>query len=81
MIAGLVSVFEDGKNFKLGTELKISIPGLSTDEVDKLIEAADKTCPFSNAVRGNVDVKYTPITDQASGGSSDAKAKEHGSNL
>ena len=42
----------------MGAELQVSIPGLAKAEVDELIKAADTTCPFSNAVRGNVDVKY-----------------------
>ena len=59
--AGLVSLYQSGKSYKLGAELQVKLPGLSEEEADKLIEAADKTCPFSNAMRGNVDIKYTRI--------------------
>ena len=60
--AGLVSIYEDsseGSKYHLGAELRVSLPGLERSEIDELIQAADKTCPFSNAVRGNVDVRYT----------------------
>lgn len=57
--AGLVSIFEDNSRYHLGAELRVSLPGLERSDWDKLIEEADKTCPFSQAVRGNVDVRYT----------------------
>lgn len=60
LCSGLVSVYEaEGKEYHLGVELQINLPGLSEGEVQQLIDAADRKCPFSNAVRGNVNVKYT----------------------
>jgi lipoyl-dependent peroxiredoxin len=43
--------------FGLDVELDISLPGLPRDEAQELIEKADKVCPYSNALRGNVPVR------------------------
>jgi lipoyl-dependent peroxiredoxin len=42
--------------FGLEVELDVSLPGLPHDEAEQLIEKADKACPYSNALRGNVQV-------------------------
>ncbi len=42
--------------FQLGAALAVSLPGLDRSVAEKLIEAAHQTCPYSNAIRGNVDV-------------------------
>lgn len=47
--------------FGITAELKISLPGLAHDEAVKLAEAAHQVCPYSNATRGNVDVKLTVV--------------------
>jgi lipoyl-dependent peroxiredoxin len=43
--------------FGLDVELDISLPGLPHDQAEKLIHEADKVCPYSNALRGNVPVR------------------------
>ena len=47
--------------FGLDVTLNVSLPGLPRDEAQKLVEKAHQVCPYSNAVRNNVDVK-TNIT-------------------
>jgi Ohr subfamily peroxiredoxin len=47
--------------FGITAELKISLPGLEHDAAVKLAEAAHQVCPYSNATRGNVDVKLTVV--------------------
>ncbi|MEJ0052922.1 MAG: organic hydroperoxide resistance protein [Methylovirgula sp.] len=42
--------------FGLEVELDVSLPGLPHEEAQQLIEKADKVCPYSNALRGNVQV-------------------------
>ena len=42
--------------FGLAVDLHISLPGLDKAEAEKLVEEAHKICPYSNSVRGNVDV-------------------------
>jgi osmotically inducible protein OsmC len=45
----------DGGYF-LAARLNISLPGLERDVAKALADAADQTCPYSKAIRGNVDV-------------------------
>ena len=47
--------------FGIGVELKISLPGVAPDVADRLIEEAHKVCPYSNATRGNIEVKLTRV--------------------
>jgi Ohr subfamily peroxiredoxin len=47
---------DDGK-YVLGVELHGHVEGLSIDETRALMEAAHEVCPYSNATRGNIDVK------------------------
>ena len=43
--------------FGITAGLDISLPGLSKEEAQTLVEKAHHVCPYSNATRGNVDVK------------------------
>jgi len=45
--------------FGLAAELAISLPGMDRAVAQDLIEAAHLVCPYSNATRGNIDVKLT----------------------
>ena len=47
------------KGFKLGVELNAKIVGLNQKDAEALVEKAHHVCPYSNAVRGNIDVKTT----------------------
>ena len=40
----------------LQARLNISLPGLERDVAQAVVDAADQTCPYSKAIRGNVDV-------------------------
>lgn len=42
--------------FGITVALKVALPGLSHDEAQALVDKADAACPYSNALRGNVDV-------------------------
>ncbi|BBF11821.1 TPA: organic hydroperoxide resistance protein [Haemophilus influenzae] len=46
----------DGE-FGLDLDITITVAGLTEDEVRKLITRAHEVCPYSNATRGNVDVR------------------------
>jgi lipoyl-dependent peroxiredoxin len=35
----------------------VALPGVDRAEAEALVEAAHKVCPYSNATRGNVDVR------------------------
>jgi osmotically inducible protein OsmC len=45
----------DGAYF-LQARLNVSLPGLERDVAQALVEAAHRTCPYSKATRGNIDV-------------------------
>lgn len=49
---------EDG-GFGLAADLHANIPGVSMEVAQQLIEKAHAVCPYSNATRGNMDVKLT----------------------
>jgi Ohr subfamily peroxiredoxin len=40
----------------LQARLNVSLPGLARDVARNLADAAHQTCPYSKAIRGNVDV-------------------------
>jgi len=45
--------------FGIEVELKISLPGMNPSEAKALVDKAHKACPYSNATRGNIDVRLT----------------------
>jgi osmotically inducible protein OsmC len=45
----------DGAYF-LQARLNITLPGVASDVAQALVDTAHKTCPYSKATRGNVDV-------------------------
>ncbi len=53
-----MGVIENGA-FGLAVELKINVPKVSLEQAQKLADEAHKICPYSNATRGNIDVKLT----------------------
>ncbi|MBA2920845.1 Ohr family peroxiredoxin [Sphingomonas sp. MAH-20] len=44
---------EDG--YSLAARLNVSVPGLKPEIARQLIEAAHRTCPYSKAIKGNID--------------------------
>jgi len=47
--------------FGLDVELAVALPGVDPDDAQRLVEAAHQTCPYSNATRGNIDVRFSVI--------------------
>ncbi len=47
----------EGGAFGLDVELHITLPGLQRPEAEALVQAGHKVCPYSNATRGNIDVR------------------------
>ncbi|MDO4440820.1 MAG: organic hydroperoxide resistance protein [Moraxella sp.] len=43
--------------FALDLDITITVEGISVDDAKKLIQKAHEVCPYSNATRGNVDVR------------------------
>jgi len=61
LIDSRVSLFAtEERGFKLGVELDVTLPQVSDPELAKrIVEAAHQVCPYSNATRGNIDVRLT----------------------
>jgi Ohr subfamily peroxiredoxin len=50
----------EDRGFKLAVVLDVSLPQVADSErAVRLVAAAHKVCPYSNATRGNVDVQLT----------------------
>jgi lipoyl-dependent peroxiredoxin len=48
------------RGFALGVELDVNLPSVTdADTAAELVRAAHKVCPYSNATRGNIEVKLT----------------------
>lgn len=53
-----IGQLENG-GFGLAAELHANIPGVSLYLAQQLIEKAHEVCPYSNATRGNMEVRLT----------------------
>ena len=47
--------------FGLDIDLAVSLPGLERADAEALVAKAHEVCPYSNATRGNVDVRLTVV--------------------
>jgi osmotically inducible protein OsmC len=47
--------------FGLDIDLAVSLPGLAKADAEAFVEKAHHVCPYSNATRGNVDVRLTVV--------------------
>ncbi|MFT3784426.1 MAG: Ohr family peroxiredoxin [Nibricoccus sp.] len=43
-------------SYYLSVELRASLPGIDRSQAERLMHQAHKTCPYSQATRGNIDV-------------------------
>jgi Ohr subfamily peroxiredoxin len=43
--------------YGIAARLKVSLPGMDRAAAQALLDAAHKVCPYSNATRGNIDVR------------------------
>ena len=48
----------DKAGFFLGARLNVSIPGIDREIAWALIDAAENICPYSKAIKGNVEVEF-----------------------
>ena len=56
-ITGHVGIGPLPHGFGINATLNITLPGMDIEAAGKLVEAAHGVCPYSNATRGNIDVK------------------------
>jgi lipoyl-dependent peroxiredoxin len=43
--------------YGIAARLNVSLPGMDKAQAQQLVDAAHQVCPYSNATRGNIDVK------------------------
>lgn len=56
-ITGQVGIGQIPGGFGLEVQLNVSLPGLDQAVAEQLTEAAHQVCPYSNATRGNINVR------------------------
>ena len=57
-VRALVSLIEDDQGgYRLAVELHAQIPGIDRAQVQRIMEEAHKSCPYSKALRGDTSVK------------------------
>lgn len=49
----------NGSAFALAVTLAVDLPGLDRGAAERIVAAAHQACPYSNATRGNIDVRIT----------------------
>jgi lipoyl-dependent peroxiredoxin len=49
----------EDRGYKIGVELDVTLPSLDAQTAKQVVAAAHEVCPYSNAIKGNVDVKLT----------------------
>jgi lipoyl-dependent peroxiredoxin len=47
--------------YGIAARLNVSLPGMDRAAAQALLDAAHKVCPYSNATRGNIDVKINLV--------------------
>ncbi len=53
--------------FVLAAALEVNVTGVDQKKAEELVESAHKICPYSNAIRGNVDVGITVSAHEQKG--------------
>ncbi len=60
-IAASVGIGAIANGFGVEATLKISVPGMSRADAESLVQQAHLVCPYSNATRGNIDVRLIVV--------------------
>ncbi|MBR0751056.1 organic hydroperoxide resistance protein [Bradyrhizobium jicamae] len=47
--------------YALAVELQVTLPGVEKSVAEEIVAGAHERCPYSNATRGNIDVKLTVV--------------------
>ncbi len=56
-VVGEVGLLPNGEGgFRLAVTLDVAITGLDQAKAEEIVNAAHAVCPYSNAVKGNIDV-------------------------
>lgn len=60
-IDATIDLLMDGNDFFLRAKLDVTIPGIDREVAQELVELADEICPYSKAVRGNIEVQLNLV--------------------
>ena len=52
---------DDGRGFGLDVALAVDLPGIDAATARELVDAAHIVCPYSEATRGNLDVRLSVV--------------------
>lgn len=58
-IDAIIGIGQIPAGFGIEAELKISAPGMDKAQLKAIVDKAHAVCPYSNATRGNIEVKLT----------------------
>lgn len=62
-VVGEVGLLPNGQGgFKLAVTLDVAITGVDQTKAEEIVQTAHTVCPYSNAVKGNVDVQLNVTT-------------------
>lgn len=50
--------------YGLDLDIIVHLPGMARDTAQRLVEATHQVCPYSNATRGNIDVRLHIETEE-----------------
>jgi lipoyl-dependent peroxiredoxin len=56
-----VDLLKGDDGYSLRVRFNVSLPGLSKEVAQELVDAAHETCPYSKATRGNIDVTFNLV--------------------
>ena len=62
-VGALVHLGKTDGGFGLAVELEVVLPNVDPDVAQRLADIAHQHCPYSNATRGNIDVRITVSDD------------------
>lgn len=60
-VTGKVGIGVIPQGFGIEVDLAIHVPGMARADAEALVQAAHGVCPYSNATRGNVDVRLSVV--------------------
>lgn len=60
-VTGKVGIGAIPQGFGIEVDLAISVPGMDRAAAEKLVQAAHGVCPYSNATRGNIEVRLSVV--------------------
>lgn len=60
-VTGKVGIGAIPTGFGIEADLQISLPGMAPEQAQDLVNKAHIVCPYSNATRGNIDVRLSIV--------------------